>query len=36
MRLALLVGVLALLAVLVVGMYVTGFTDYLGNNPSHL
>jgi len=34
MRFALLVGVLALLAVLVVGVYVTGFTDYLGNNPS--
>ncbi len=34
MRIALLVGVLALLAVLVVGAYVTGFTDYLGNDPS--
>jgi cytochrome c nitrite reductase small subunit len=34
MRLPLLVGVIALLAVLLVGVYVTGFTDYLGNNPS--
>lgn len=33
-KLALIVGVAALLAVLGVGMYVTDFTAYLGNNPS--
>ncbi len=33
-KLALIVGVAALLAVLGVGMYVTDFTTYLGNNPS--
>ncbi|MDI6769077.1 MAG: cytochrome c nitrite reductase small subunit [Anaerolineales bacterium] len=33
-KLALIVGVVALLAVLGAGMYVTDFTAYLGNNPS--
>lgn len=33
-KLALIVGVAALLAVLGAGMYVTDFTAYLGNNPS--
>lgn len=34
MRLALAIGVIALLAFLVVGMVATDFTAYLGNNPS--
>jgi cytochrome c nitrite reductase small subunit len=34
MRIALLIGVLALLAVIGVGLYVTDFTAYLGNNPT--
>jgi len=34
MKVALLVGVAALLAVAVVGLYVTDFTVYLGDNPS--
>ncbi len=34
MRTAILVGVLALVAVLGVGLYVTDFTAYLGNNPT--
>ncbi|MBN1535997.1 MAG: cytochrome c nitrite reductase small subunit [Anaerolineales bacterium] len=34
MRLALTIGILALIIVLGVGLYVTDFTAYLGNNPS--
>jgi cytochrome c nitrite reductase small subunit len=34
MKIALLVGILALLSVLGVGLYVTDFTAYLGNNPT--
>ena len=34
MKIVLIVGVIALLAVIGVGMYVTDFTAYLGNNPS--
>lgn len=34
MRIALLVAVLALAAVIGVGLYVTDFTAYLGNNPT--
>lgn len=34
MKLALLIATLAVIAVLGVGMYVTDFTAYLGNNPS--
>jgi cytochrome c nitrite reductase small subunit len=34
MRLALIVGIIALLVVVGVGMYVSDFTAYLGNNPS--
>lgn len=34
MRIALLVGLFALLLVIGVGLYVTDFTAYLGNNPS--
>jgi len=34
MKLPLIIGLIALAAVLGVGMYVTDFTAYLGNNPS--
>lgn len=34
MKLALITGVIALILVAVVGMYVTDFTAYLGNNPT--
>ncbi len=34
MKIAILVGFLALIAVLAVGLYVTDFTAYLGNNPA--
>jgi cytochrome c nitrite reductase small subunit len=34
MKRALLIGILALLGVIGVGLYVTDFTAYLGNNPS--
>lgn len=34
MKLALLVGIVALVVVIGVGMYVTDFTAYLGNNPT--
>jgi cytochrome c nitrite reductase small subunit len=34
MRIALFIGILALLAVIGVGLYVTDFTAYLGNNPT--
>jgi cytochrome c nitrite reductase small subunit len=34
MKLALLIGVLALIAVIGVGLYVTDFTAYLGDNPT--
>jgi cytochrome c nitrite reductase small subunit len=34
MKLAVIVGIIALVAVVGVGMYVTDFTAYLGNNPS--
>ena len=34
MRLALLIGLVALLVVTGVGMYITNFTAYLGDNPS--
>ena len=34
MRIALLIGMLAFLAVVAIGMYVTDFTAYLGNTPS--
>lgn len=34
MKIALLVGILALLVVVGVGLYITDFTAYLGNNPS--
>jgi cytochrome c nitrite reductase small subunit len=34
MRFALIIGVVALGAVIAVGMYVTDFTAYLGNNPT--
>ena len=34
MKLPLIVGLVALAAVVVVGMYVTDFTAYLGNNPT--
>lgn len=34
MRIALIVGLVALLAVVGVGLYVTDFTAYLGNNPT--
>lgn len=34
MRIVLIVGIIALLVVVGVGLYVTDFTAYLGNNPS--
>jgi cytochrome c nitrite reductase small subunit len=34
MKIAILIGITSLLAVIGVGMYVTDFTAYLGNNPS--
>ena len=34
MRIALVIGILALVAVVAVGMYVTDFTAYLGNDPT--
>jgi len=34
MKIAVLIGIVALVLVLGVGMYVTDFTAYLGNNPS--
>ena len=34
MRIALLIGVVALIAELAIGLYVTDFTAYMGNNPS--
>ena len=34
MKLPILVGVIALLAIVATGLYITDFTAYLGNNPS--
>jgi uncharacterized protein YneF (UPF0154 family) len=34
MKLAVIVATIALIAVIGVGMYVTDFTAYLGNNPT--